>query len=254
LEQIIERFRASGQIPPTISTTMAGSASKLQDVKAALLGDGTVLGTLNSSLVLALVVVYLLLCVLFQSFMRPLVIMFTVPLATLGGFSALYAVRIWSFMDPYMPIQSMDVLTMLGFVILIGVVVNNSILIVHQALNFMRANVFVRAGVQGPLPPRAAIAEAVRTRVRPIFMSTFTSMGGMAPLVLMPGSGSELYRGLGSVVVGGLLISTIFTIVLTPLLLSLVLDPPKLIRRRTKVAARTAAAVPAAATRSSDPA
>ncbi|MHC4351043.1 MAG: efflux RND transporter permease subunit, partial [Planctomycetota bacterium] len=187
LEQIIEEFRASGQIPPTISTTMAGSASKLQEVKAALLGDGTVLGTINSSLILALIVVYLLLCVLFQSFRQPLVIMFTVPLATLGGFAALYAVRIWSFMDPYMPIQSMDVLTMLGFVILIGVVVNNSILIVHQSLNFMRANVFVRAGVQGPLPPRAAIAEAVRTRVRPVFMSTFTSVGGMAPLVFMPG-------------------------------------------------------------------
>jgi HAE1 family hydrophobic/amphiphilic exporter-1 len=155
-------------------------------------------------------------------------------------------------MDPYMPIQSMDVLTMLGFVILIGVVVNNSILIVHQAINFMRANVFVRAGVQGPLPPRAAIAEAVRTRVRPIFMSTFTSMGGMAPLVLMPGSGSELYRGLGSVVVGGLLVSTVFTIVLTPLLLSLVVDPPKLLRWRTEVKTRTGAAVPAAATRISD--
>jgi HAE1 family hydrophobic/amphiphilic exporter-1 len=223
-------------------------------VKAALLGDGTFLGTLNSSLVLALVVVYLLLCVLFQSFLRPVVIMFTVPLATLGGFAALFAVRIWSFLDPYMPIQSMDVLTMLGFVILIGVVVNNSILIVHQSLNFMRENVFVRSGVQGPLPPRAAIAEAVRTRVRPIFMSTFTSVGGMAPLVFMPGSGSELYRGLGSVVVGGLLVSTIFTIVLTPLLLSLVLEPPKLLGRRTKVATRSAAAVPAAATRSSDPA
>jgi HAE1 family hydrophobic/amphiphilic exporter-1 len=136
-------------------------------------------------------------------------------------------------------------------VILIGVVVNNSILIVHQSLNFMRENVFVRAGVQGPLPPRAAIAEAVRTRVRPIFMSTFTSVGGMAPLVFMPGSGSELYRGLGSVVVGGLLVSTIFTIVLTPLLLSLVLDPPRLFRRRAKVRAG-AAAVPAAATRASD--
>ncbi|MHC4306782.1 MAG: efflux RND transporter permease subunit, partial [Planctomycetota bacterium] len=253
LEQIIERSRQAGQIPATINTTLAGTASKLQEVKAALLGDGTVLGTINSSLVLALIVVYLLLCVLFQSFLRPLVIMLTVPLATLGGFAALYAVRIWSFVDPYMPIQSMDVLTMLGFVILIGVVVNNSILIVHQSLNFMRENVFVRAGVQGPLPPRAAIAEAVRTRVRPVFMSTFTSMGGMAPLVFMPGSGSELYRGLGSVVVGGLLVSTVFTIVLTPLLLSLVVDPPKLFRRRrTEVKTRTGAAVPAAATRSSD--
>jgi HAE1 family hydrophobic/amphiphilic exporter-1 len=252
LEGIVAGFRAGGQIPPTISTTLAGSASKLQEVKAALLGDGSLLGTLNSSLVLALLVVYLLLCVLFQSFMRPLVIMFTVPLATLGGFAALFAVRIWSFMDPYMPIQSLDVLTMLGFVILIGVVVNNSILIVHQSLNFMRENVFIRAGVQGPLPPRAAIAEAVRTRVRPVFMSTFTSVGGMAPLVFMPGSGSELYRGLGSVVVGGLLVSTIFTIVLTPLLLSLVVDPPKLLRRGSRVKDRAAAAVPAAATRDAD--
>ncbi|MHC5007722.1 MAG: efflux RND transporter permease subunit, partial [Planctomycetota bacterium] len=254
IEEIIDGFRQSGQIPATIKSTLAGSASKLQEVKAALLGDGTFLGTLNSSLVLALVVVYLLLCVLFQSFLRPVVILFTVPLATLGGFIALFIIMIWSFQDPYMPIQSMDVLTMLGFVILIGVVVNNSILIVHQSLNFMRENVFVRTGVQGPLPPRAAIAEAVRTRVRPIFMSTFTSVGGMAPLVFMPGSGSELYRGLGSVVVGGLLVSTIFTIVLTPLLLSLVLEPPKLLGRRTKVATRSAAAVPAAATRSSDPA
>jgi len=174
--------------------------------------------------VLALIVVYLLMCVLFQSFMQPLVIMFSVPLATLGGFMALFAVFIWSVTDPYLPMQTLDVLTMLGFVILIGVVVNNAILIVHQSLNFMRGAADVGTGVEGPLPPREAIAEAVRTRVRPIFMSTLTSVGGMAPLVLMPGSGSELYRGLGSVVVGGLLVSTVFTIFLVPLLLSLVTD------------------------------
>ena len=64
------------------------------------------------------------------------------------------------------------------------------------------------------------IAEAVRSRVRPIAMGTLTSVGGMLPLVLMPGSGSELYRGLGAVVVGGLVVSTVFTLVLVPLLLS----------------------------------
>ncbi|MHC4429331.1 MAG: efflux RND transporter permease subunit, partial [Planctomycetota bacterium] len=224
LEAMIAGLRETGEIPPTIATSMAGAASKLQEVRGALLGDGTFLGTLNSSLVLALAVVYLLLCVLFQSFLRPMVIMFTVPLATLGGFMALYAVMMWSFMDRYLPIQKMDVLTMLGFVILIGIVVNNAILIVHQTLNFMKPGADVGAGRVGPLPPREAVAEAVRTRIRPIFMGTLTSVGGMAPLVLMPGSGSELYRGLGSVVVGGLLVSTLFTIVLTPLLLSLVLD------------------------------
>ena len=75
----------------------------------------------------------------------------------------------------------------------------------------------------GRLPPREAIAESVRTRIRPIFMSTLTSVGGMLPLVLMPGAGSELYRGIGSVVVGGLLVSTVFTILLVPLLMNVLL-------------------------------
>ena len=83
-------------------------------------------------MVLALLTVYLLMCVLFQSFVHPLVIMFSVPLATVGGFLALFAVFLWSVTDRYMPMQTLDVLTMLGFVILIGVVVNNSILIVHH--------------------------------------------------------------------------------------------------------------------------
>ena len=104
---------------------------------------------------------------------------------------------------------------MLGFVILIGVVVNNAILIVHQALNFMRGS---------DMPPREAIRESVRTRIRPIFMSAFTSVMGMLPLILFPGAGSELYRGLGSVIVGGLIVATVFTLLLVPSLFSLVID------------------------------
>jgi len=229
IESKFDGYRTSGLLPPTIESSLAGSASKLQAVQEALLGDGTLLGTLSSSLVLALIVVYLLMCVLFQSFMKPLVIMFTVPLATLGGFAALFAVFLWSSMDPYMPIQTLDVLTMLGFILLIGVVVNNAILIVHQTINFLEGRSEVEhdwgeRDSRGAMTPRSAIAEAVRTRVRPIFMGMLTSVGGMLPLVLMPGSGSELYRGLGSVVVGGLLVSTIFTLLLVPLVLSLVLD------------------------------
>ncbi|MCZ6691309.1 MAG: efflux RND transporter permease subunit [Planctomycetota bacterium] len=231
---LLDGARQSGSIPPNVVTSYTGSASKLEAVRTALLGDGTVLGLIGSSLFLALVVVYLLLCVLFQSFLRPLVIMFSVPLATLGGFAALYAVYLWSVADPYLPVQNLDVLTMLGFVILIGIVVNNAILIVHQAGNFMEGLGETAEGRRDPLPPRKAIAEAVRTRVRPIFMSTLTSIGGMAPLVLMPGSGSELYRGLGSVVIGGLLVSTVFTLVLVPLLLSLVLDLQGFFRRTAK--------------------
>ncbi|MFT6714984.1 MAG: HAE1 family hydrophobic/amphiphilic exporter-1 [Planctomycetota bacterium] len=208
--KMVADLQAAGAIPPSVEVDMAGSAGKLNDIKVALVGDGTILGIATSSLVLAALVIYLLMVVLFQSWMLPLVILVSVPLATLGGFAALRGVNIWSHMDRFMPIQNMDVLTILGFVILAGVVVNNAILIVHQSLNFLR---------QGELDLIRAIARGVETRVRPIAMSTLTSVGGMLPLVLMPGSGSELYRGLGAVVVGGLLVSTFFTLVLVPILL-----------------------------------
>lgn len=225
IERIILNLRDSGVIPPAINVTYAGSASKLRAVQEAMLGDGTWVGLLQSTLFLALTVCYLVMCVLFQSFTKPLVILFTVPLATLGGFAALFGVFLWSASDHYMPLQKLDVLTMLGFVILIGVVVNNAILIVHQTMNFMH-------DPDAPMAPRRAVAEAVRTRVRPIWMNMFTSVGGMLPLIVMPGSGSELYRGLGSVVVGGLIVSTVFTLVLVPLLLSLVLDIETFFQKR----------------------
>jgi HAE1 family hydrophobic/amphiphilic exporter-1 len=111
--------------------------------------------------------------------------------------------------------QPLDVLTMLGFIILVGTVVNNAILIVHQSLNHIRHD---------KLGPQEAIREAVQNRIRPIFMSVSTSVFGMLPLIVWPGAGSELYRGLGSVVVGGLIVSTIFTLFLVPAMFSLMLD------------------------------
>lgn len=174
---------------------------------------------LMARFVWALLVTYLLMCALFESFLTPLVIMFSVPLAVVGGFAGLKIVHVISVRDPTIAPQQLDVLTMLGFIILIGIVVNNAILIVHQSRNFMRGE-----GVEKPMHHHEAITEAVRTRIRPIFMSAMTSIGGMMPLVLFPGAGSEMYRGLGSVVVGGLLVSTVFTLILVPLLYSLVLD------------------------------
>jgi len=223
IDALLEEQRQSGAIPATVRTSYSGSASKLAALQEAMFGDGTLPGLMGSAMFLAILVVYLLMCVLFQSFLRPLIVMFSVPLATLGGFAALFGVFLWSVSDPYMPVQNLDVLTLLGFVILIGIVVNNAILIVHQARNFMLGD-DSEGYASDPLPPRRAIAEAVRSRVRPIFMGTLTSIGGMAPLVFMPGSGSELYRGLGSVVIGGLLVSTVFTLFLVPSLLSLVTE------------------------------
>jgi HAE1 family hydrophobic/amphiphilic exporter-1 len=91
-------------------------------------------------------------------------------------------------------------------------VVNNAILLVHQSLYHLR---------EEGMDADAAILEATRNRIRPIFMSTLTSVMGMLPLVVFPGAGSELYRGLGSVVVGGLSMSAVLTLMLVPPLLRL---------------------------------
>jgi HAE1 family hydrophobic/amphiphilic exporter-1 len=197
--KVIAPLKNSGEIGGLYNINLAGTADDLVVTRQAL----------QWNFVLALVITYLLMAALFASFLYPVVIMFSVPLAAAGGFAGLWLV------STFIEYQSLDVLTMLGFIILIGTVVNNAILIVHQSLNHMRHEGMER---------REAIREAVRNRIRPIFMSTTTSVFGMLPLVLFRGAGSELYRGLGSVVVGGLALSTIFTLFLIPALFSLVLD------------------------------
>lgn len=227
VDGLVAALRGDGRILPTVSVTQAGTAGQLAAIREALLGDGSAWGTITSSMFLAFLVVYLVMVVLFQSWTYPLVIMVSVPLATLGGFAGLRLVHEWSVADRYMPVQNLDVLTIIGFVILAGVVVNNAILIVHQTLNLLRGEDDrgpAVAGAGAALSPREAIVAAAQSRVRPILMSTLTSVGGMLPLVLMPGSGSELYRGLGAVVVGGLVVSTAFTLVLVPAILSVLFD------------------------------
>ncbi|MCB2053216.1 MAG: efflux RND transporter permease subunit [Geminicoccaceae bacterium] len=194
--QVIDVLRAQG-LPPGIDLSLSGTADQLS----------ATFEEMKIDLLLALVIVFLVMAVLFESFVYPFIIMFSVPLAAAGGVAGLAVLNLFTF-------QSLDMLTLLGFVILIGIVVNNAILLVHQTLHHLR--------VDG-MAPAAAIVEATRNRLRPIFMSTLTSVFGMLPLVLFPGAGSELYRGLGSVVVGGLSLSAILTLLLIPPLLSLAL-------------------------------
>ncbi len=228
---LVAELHRTGGMTSDVQVNLAGNADKLTQVRTALLGrwDGWNLPSLKSvglsRLFLALVITYLLMAALFESWLYPFVIMFSVPLATVGGFVGLRLVR---YLEPT---QQLDTLTMLGFVILIGVVVNNAILLVHQALNFMRGLGESEHDFCEPLPPREAICESVKSRIRPIFMTTATSVFGMLPLVLAPGAGSELYRGLGAVVVGGLVFSTLFTLLVVPLLFSLVLDAKSLLLR-----------------------
>jgi len=174
--------------------TLSGTADKLS----------LTIGMLAENFVLAIIIIYLLLAALFGNFIYPIVIMFTVPLATAGGFVGLKMTNM--FLAP----QPLDILTMLGFIILVGIVVNSAILIVHQSINLIK-----NEGMEH----KKAVLEATRSRIRPIYMSALTSIFGMLPLVLVPGPGSEFYRGLGSVITGGLALSTFFTIFVTPALL-----------------------------------
>lgn len=194
LDVMIEKLKSEGKIPDNLTIGISGTADKLTET----------IGMLSLNFLLALVIVYLLMSALFGNFLYPIVIMFTVPLATAGGFIGLALTN--KFLEP----QPLDVLTMLGFIILVGIVVNNAILIVHQSLNLIRDEGYEH---------KRAVIEATRTRIRPIYMSSLTSIFGMLPLVLIPGPGSEFYRGLGSVITGGLAFSTIFTIFVTPALL-----------------------------------
>lgn len=198
---MVPKLRETGLLEGT-DISLSGAADKLTETRLAL----------QWNFVLAAFITYLLMAALFENFIYPLLIMFTIPLAASGGFIGLKLVNL--FIAP----QPLDVLTMLGFVILIGVVVNNAILIVHQALNNIRYH---------GMEHREAVVESTRTRLRPIYMSAVTSIFGMLPLVVAPGPGSELYRGLGAVVLGGLAVSTVFTVFLIPALLMFIIRMEK---------------------------
>lgn len=193
LSGMIESMKAKGTLGET-KVNLSGTADKLS----------ITIGMLAENFILAIIIIYLLMSALFGNFIYPLVIMFTVPLATAGGFVGLKLTNM--FLSP----QPLDVLTMLGFIILVGIVVNSAILIVHQSINLIK-----NEGMEH----KQAVLEATRSRIRPIYMSALTSIFGMLPLVLVPGPGSEFYRGLGSVITGGLALSTFFTIFVTPALL-----------------------------------
>lgn len=154
------------------------------------------------SFFMALFILFVILCGMFRSAGGALMVFSVIPLAVAGGLGALAMLNLVAF-------QSLDLLTMVGFVILLGLVVNNAILLVDQA----------REGERQGLPRARSVARAIRIRARPIYMSTLTSLVGMIPLMLMPGTGAEIYRGLATVIVGGMAASAAFTLILLPTLL-----------------------------------
>jgi multidrug efflux pump subunit AcrB len=155
--------------------------------------------TMGSNFAVAIAVLFLLMAALFRSVRDSLLVVLAMPLAMVGGIVALRVLNLVSF-------QPLDLLTMIGFVILLGLVVNNAILLVHQT----------RSAEHAGSTREQSVEQALLTRLRPIFMSTLTSIFGMMPLLLMPGTGSVIYRGLAAVIVGGMCVSTIFTLLLLP--------------------------------------
>ena len=182
---------------------LSGTADKLRTTWLAI----------RWNLVLAILLTYLVMAALFESWLYPFIVMLSVPLGAVGGFIGLELLNV--ILKPAGHVQPLDMLTMVGFIILVGTVVNNPILIVEQALVHIR---------EDAMAPHAAILESVRTRIRPIFMTALIGLFGLLPLVVSPGAGSELYRGLGSVTLGGLIASTVLTLFLVPVSFSLAME------------------------------
>ncbi|MGR9073447.1 MAG: efflux RND transporter permease subunit [Gammaproteobacteria bacterium] len=205
--ELIEKMQANGGLPEGVHIEISGASDRLAATRDALAGN----------FIVALAISYLLMVAIFRHWGYPLVIMTTVPLGISGGIFGLWLfnaagahldlIGLSNIQQPY------DMLTMLGFLILIGTVVNNPILIVEQTLMNIR---------EQAMEPVTAIMESVRYRLRPIVMSSVTTILGLSPLVFLPGEGTELYRGIGIIVLFGILFSTIITLFFMPLLLSLI--------------------------------
>lgn len=193
LQQKIEpALRAS--LPEDAVIEYAGSAKELS----------TALADLSGNILLAILILFLLMAALFRSLLDSFFVIITLPLAAVGGVLAITLMNMISF-------QPLDLMGMIGFVILTGLVVNNAILLVAQT----------RAGEAEGLSRTEAVHLALRRRLRPIFMSTLTSLFGMLPLLLFPGEGSEIYRGMAAAIVGGMSVSTLFTLIFLPSLLQI---------------------------------
>ena len=188
---------------------ISGASDQLDATRAAL----------NDNFIIAVTLCYLLLVAIFTHWGYPFIIMTTVPLGIAGGITGLWLLNYVGAQLPLLGIasisQSFDMITMLGFLILVGTVVNNPILIVDRTLTNIRED-NMEAG--------AAVRAAVESRLRPIMMTMITTVCGLAPLVFLPGAGTELYRGVGAIVMFGLFFATLVTLVFLPALLVTILN------------------------------
>ena len=206
---LIQYMKDQGELTNGMTMTITGASDRLDATRQALQGN----------FITAIIIAYLLMVAIFSHWGYPLLIMTSVPIGISGGIVGLWLVNFFGSKLDQIGLQNIsqpfDMITMLGFLILIGTVVNNPILLVERTMK----NIHERG-----MATIAAIRESTSSRLRPIMMSMVTTIAGLSPLVFNPGAGTELYRGLGAIVLFGLLFSTIITLTFMPSLLSLVLQ------------------------------
>ncbi|MGQ0799353.1 MAG: efflux RND transporter permease subunit [Pseudomarimonas sp.] len=183
-----------GWLPADAGVQVSGSADRLQEV----------IGGMRQNFVLALLVLFMLMAAIFKSLKDSAFVMLTLPMAVFGGVLGLRALGLFA------P-QSLDLLSMIGFIMLLGMVINNAILLVSQT----------RTAQEEGLDLTRAVEQALNQRLRPILIGALTGVVGALPMVINPGAGSVIYRGLAAVTVGGVGLSLLFTLVLIPALLRL---------------------------------
>ncbi len=181
-------------LPPSSAILYSGEADSLDRA----------VRNLGGNFLLAAGLLFLVMAALFKSLRESFLVIVSLPMAAVGG---VVAIQVINLITP----TPLDLLGMIGFIILLGLVVNNAILLVVEA----------RRGQDDGLDRQSAVQRALEVRIRPIFMSTATSIMGMLPLVFAPGAGSLIYKGLATVIVGGMTVSTIFTLILLPSLLQI---------------------------------
>jgi multidrug efflux pump subunit AcrB len=205
---VVDYLRETGAVPSSINMTISGASDQLQATREAL----------AANYVVAIIIIYLLLVAIFTHWGYPLLVMVTIPLGVAGGILGMWLFNLGGAWLPLIGMNELhlgfDMIAMLGFLILMGTVVNNPILIVHQAMTNVRDK---------NMNAMEAVRNAVDARLRPIAMSTLTTVFGLAPLVFLAGEGTELYRGVGVIVMFGLLGTAMVSLTFLPALTVLIL-------------------------------
>ncbi|WP_286804508.1 efflux RND transporter permease subunit [Marinimicrobium sp. UBA4209] len=208
-EDVVGYLQENGQVPTGVTLNISGAADQLDATRESL----------SSNYLVALFIVYLLMVAIFTHWGYPLLIMTTIPLGIAGGIAGLALLNLLGSATSALGLggisQPFDMISMLGFLILMGTVVNNPILIVHRAISNLK---------EEAMDSVDAVREAVSSRLRPIAISTITTIVGLAPLVFLPGAGSELYRGVGVIVMAGIIGATLVTLTMLPSLTVMVLN------------------------------